>query len=97
LFREAVFDVTGLVRAGEANTVAVRFDPPLAHAGPPLPGQWAPNSHERVWMRKAQFGYGWDWGPRLPTIGIWRPVELRRERGAAISGVRWEGATPRGA
>jgi len=21
-----------------------------------------------------QFGYGWDWGPRLPTIGIWRPV-----------------------
>ena len=31
-------------------------------------------------MRKAQFGYGWDWGPRLPTIGIWRPVELRRER-----------------
>ena len=31
-------------------------------------------------MRKAQYGFGWDWGPRLPTIGIWRPVELRRER-----------------
>jgi beta-mannosidase len=38
-------------------------------------------------MRKAQYGYGWDWGPRLPTIGIWRPVELRRERRAAITGV----------
>src|SRR3954470_15006473 len=89
MFREAIFDVTALVRAGEANTVAVRFDPPLAHAGPPLPGQWAPNNHERVWMRKAQFGYGWDWGPRLPTIGIWRPVELRRERAAALAGVRF--------
>ena len=88
MFREAVFEVTAHVRVGEANVVAVRFDPPLAHAGPPLPGQWAPNNHERVWMRKAQFGYGWDWGPRLPTIGIWRPVELRRERRAALTGVR---------
>jgi len=40
-------------------------------------------------MRKAQFGFGWDWGPRLPTIGIWRPVELRRERRAAIRGVHF--------
>jgi beta-mannosidase len=88
MFREAVFDVTELVRPGEPNTVAVRFDPPLAHAGPALPGQWAPNNHERVWMRKAQFGYGWDWGPRLPTIGLWRPVELRRERRAVLTGVR---------
>src|SRR3954451_9098527 len=67
---------------------AMRLDPPAAHAGPDLPGQWAPNDHARVWMRKAQFGFGWDWGPRLPTIGLWRPVELRRERRAAIAGVR---------
>lgn len=40
-------------------------------------------------MRKAQFGYGWDWGPRLPTIGIWRPVELRRELHAALEGVHF--------
>ena len=38
-------------------------------------------------MRKGQYGYGWDWGPRLPTIGIWRPVELRRERVAALTRV----------
>jgi beta-mannosidase len=43
-----------------------------------------------VWMRKAQYGYGWDWGPRLPTIGLWRGAELRRERRAAIAGVRVE-------
>lgn len=27
--------------------------------------------------RKAGYHYGWDWGPRLVTSGIWRPVELQ--------------------
>ncbi len=36
-----------------------------------------------VHTRKAQYHYGWDWGPRLVTSGIWRPVTL-----AAWSGVK---------
>jgi beta-mannosidase len=36
--------------------------------------------------RKATFSWGWDFGPRVPSIGIWRPVELRREKVAVISG-----------
>ncbi len=27
-------------------------------------------------LRKAQYSFGWDWGPRLPDIGIWKPVKL---------------------
>ena len=34
-------------------------------------------------MRKAQFGWGWDWGPDLPTIGIWKPVRIE-PRGATL-------------
>ncbi|WP_115462671.1 beta-mannosidase [Winogradskyella aurantiaca] len=30
----------------------------------------------RVFTRKAQFQYGWDWGPKLNVVGIWRPIEL---------------------
>jgi len=30
----------------------------------------------RIFTRKAQFQYGWDWGPKLNTSGIWRPVTL---------------------
>ncbi len=40
-------------------------------------------------MRKAQFGYGWDWGPRLPTIGIWGHVELCTQRRAALIGIHF--------
>jgi beta-mannosidase len=30
-----------------------------------------------IFTRKAGYHYGWDWGPRLVTSGIWRPVELK--------------------
>ncbi len=31
---------------------------------------------ENVFIRKAQYQFGWDWGPRLVTYGIWKPVKL---------------------
>jgi beta-mannosidase len=30
----------------------------------------------RIFTRKAQFQYGWDWGPKLNTSGIWKPIKL---------------------
>lgn len=29
-----------------------------------------------LYSRKAGYHYGWDWGPRLITCGIWRPVVI---------------------
>ncbi len=34
----------------------------------------------RVYVRKAQYHYGWDWGPKLLTTGIWKPVILEAYR-----------------
>ena len=34
------------------------------------------NERTNVFTRKAPFHYGWDWGPRLVTCGIWKPVTL---------------------
>jgi beta-mannosidase len=31
---------------------------------------------ERSFLRKAQYMFGWDWGPRLVSCGIWKPVSL---------------------
>src|SRR4051794_13217956 len=34
--------------------------------------------------RKADYHYGWDWGPRFVTSGIWRPIHLDAWDGAVI-------------
>jgi beta-mannosidase len=36
---------------------------------------------ERAFVQKAQYMYGWDWGPRLVSAGIWRPVSLIEHAG----------------
>ncbi|EAU84749.2 beta-mannosidase [Coprinopsis cinerea okayama7 len=31
----------------------------------------------RLHVRKAQYNYGWDWGPVLMTVGPWKPIYLQ--------------------
>ena len=40
-----------------------------------------------VFARKAGYHYGWDWGPRLVTSGIWRPVYIEAWDDARLSDV----------
>ncbi|MES2545821.1 MAG: glycoside hydrolase family 2 protein [Bacteroidota bacterium] len=49
-----------------------------------LPGE------EKVFTRKAQYQYGWDWGPRFVTCGIWKNVKLNFWNAAEISNVKYE-------
>lgn len=59
------------------NTLEVEFAPAVEQIkrdssalGYPLPdGQWA-------FARKAAYHFGWDWGPRFVTAGIYKPVYL---------------------
>lgn len=48
-----------------------------------------------IFTRKPGYHFGWDWGPRLVTSGIWRPVELIINRTARINDlfVRQESVT----
>ncbi len=43
-----------------------------------------------VHTRKAQYHYGWDWGPRLVTSGIWRPVTLKAWSSATLRDVFYQ-------
>lgn len=38
-----------------------------------------------VFTRKAAYQFGWDWGPRFVTCGIWRPVEINAWNSAKIN------------
>ncbi len=92
MFRPAVFDVSKHIRTNGTNTLALCFQPPLEHVKEVQAPVWGPprkQQEKRNVMRKAQFGYGWDWGPHLPTIGIWRSVELKREHQATIKAVHF--------
>ncbi|MFW5753420.1 MAG: glycosyl hydrolase 2 galactose-binding domain-containing protein, partial [Marinilabiliaceae bacterium] len=54
----------------------------------PATNEQAPEDERTsVFTRKAPFHYGWDWGPRLVTSGIWRPVKLKAWNQAVIENV----------
>lgn len=38
-------------------------------------------------LRKAHCMFGWDWGPKLPDMGIWRPISIRGYDAARIDDV----------
>lgn len=40
------------------------------------------------YVRKAAYMFGWDWGPKLTTSGIWRPVFLKAWDNARINGIQ---------
>ncbi|MDR6465109.1 glycosyl hydrolase 2 galactose-binding domain-containing protein [Chryseobacterium sediminis] len=42
----------------------------------------------RSFVRKAQYQFGWDWGPRLVTAGIWKDVTLEFWNNAKIITVK---------
>ncbi|WP_223600362.1 glycoside hydrolase family 2 protein [Chryseobacterium sp. GVT01B] len=42
----------------------------------------------RSFVRKAQYQFGWDWGPRLVTAGIWKDVALEFWNNAKIITVK---------
>ncbi len=91
MFRRWRVDVTGQVQAGE-NTLEVHLAsplPPALEARGALPyelpaGNDRGEPPSRVFVRKAAYHYGWDWGPRFVTSGIWRDVELVGWTGARI-------------
>lgn len=98
MFRAWTVNVKGLLRTGD-NVILVKFRsvvkedlPKLTRLGYDLP---APNDQSElgglqekrisVFARKAPYHYGWDWGPRFLTSGIWREAVLTGRDAAAIT------------
>ena len=87
MFRTWKADVTQLTRAGR-NHLRVRLYSPVKIALPrwqSFPEQYPASSDQSEnggllnrklspFIRKAPYHFGWDWGPRLVTMGIWRPI-----------------------
>ena len=86
MFRTWRVNIKPYLKEGE-NTLYVRFtsvfkvDMPK-YLDAPFKLQAWPNNDQNdvIWLslyaRKAGYNYGWDWGPRLITSGIWRDIYI---------------------
>ena len=90
MFRQYRWDVKSLLKLGE-NELRIAFDSPVRFAAAqqairPMPGvsQAIPGG---PYLRKAPCQFGWDWGPQLPPIGIWKDIRLEGYEGARIEEV----------
>ena len=91
MHRSYRFDVTGRLRPGE-NEIEIEFASPVNYVRPKIgqglvtfPGDSIPGA---PYLRKAMYQWGWDWGPKLPTSGIWRGIRLAGYSAARIEDVR---------
>ncbi len=77
MFRTFPLSVKKRLKEGE-NTLFIRFYP-AADSGKILAQQnpYRLPEKERIYTRKAQYQYGWDWAPRFVTCGIWKPIRLQ--------------------
>ncbi len=77
-------EVKNLLKIGD-NKLSINFYSPINRVMPafdslpftvPVSDNDQAEKRVSVYTRKAGYHYGWDWGPRFVTSGIWRPVYL---------------------
>ena len=95
-------DVKGKLREGE-NLLEVYFNSPIKvdlpkydqydytfNTGPDQSQNGGIfNKTLSIFARKAGYHYGWDWGPRLVTSGIWRDIDLVTWNGLKLDNVQY--------
>lgn len=95
MFRSWRVDVKDLLNTG-SNELQIKFLSPIQVNNSKLDslGYELPAPNETVdrkvspFTRKAPYHFGWDWGLRLVTSGIWRPVYLEAYDAARIVNVQ---------
>ncbi len=82
------FPIKDLLKTGK-NTIRIKILSPIKipkalernygklHAG---------EESARVYIRKAQYAYGWDWGARIATSGIWKKIYIHDREAPYLEG-----------
>jgi beta-mannosidase len=91
MHRTYEFDVKRWLRVGD-NTIRIVFHSPLRYV-------MEANERDPLWgadesvpgfphLRKGHYMFGWDWGPKIPDLGIWRDIFIRGYSLARLADVR---------
>ncbi|MBB6672985.1 beta-mannosidase [Cohnella nanjingensis] len=84
MFIEHVFSVSDAIVSG-SNRIQVRFTSVKTYLQDKDVNRYVSLfSQDRVYLRKMQCTFGWDWVHRLVSYGIWRPVYLESKPGGSI-------------
>lgn len=76
-FLQYRFDVTDIIRPGETNFITVCIHATRSVLEKRDTSKYAACFYTpRIFGRKAQCHFSWDWAPNLPAIGIWQDVRL---------------------
>ncbi|OQE16595.1 hypothetical protein PENFLA_c027G02379 [Penicillium flavigenum] len=76
--------ISEFLRSGQENELQIVFQSALlrgrelVHQHPEHVFHARQTESSRIPVRKAQYNWGWDWGPILMTAGPWRPVVLEQ-------------------
>lgn len=89
MFLEYRFDIKDILKKGK-NILKVNIKSSVKEprALERTYGKIGSTSEEsaRPYIRKAQYSYGWDWGARVATSGIWWPVYIESYKKARLTG-----------
>ncbi len=104
MFRAYRYNISKAVHQGD-NKLVLHFHAPIKKAYPQYLSNGfnypADNDHAKEHLspftRKAPYHYGWDWGMRLLTMGIWQDVRLTQYNQLALrdisidTNIKWKG------
>ncbi|MBI9036848.1 MAG: glycoside hydrolase family 2 protein [Bacteroidales bacterium] len=76
MFREWNVNCKKYLKEGE-NSLLLKFYSPVTIDSIKASKHKYNLPDQRAYSRKAPYQYGWDWGPRFVSFGIWKPVYIQ--------------------
>ncbi len=91
MFRRYEWDVKDLININGDNVLSLTFSSSVKFVSEKQAIRDLPGPYHSLpggpHLRKAPCQFGWDWGPQLPPIGIWKDIRLEGRSGARLAEV----------
>ena len=102
MFRRNEWEIKPLLNSAGENVLTITFASPVKFIAEKNAIREMPGPYHSMgggpYIRKAPYQFGWDWGPQLPPIGIWKDitkqVKLEKVKDEFISAASHELKTP---
>jgi beta-mannosidase len=91
MFRRYEWEVKPFLYSNSDNILTITFSSPVKYISEKQAVRELPGPYHSIpggpHLRKAPYQFGWDWGPKLPPIGIWKDIRLESYSEARLAEV----------